>query len=127
MLEDYIIREKRRFYGVDPVSGRKYTLAWGMSGWPEWITFNMAAYRSLLVEIKPLKKPCGIILYGSRVGTPRLLKTVWAYDEIRHSVFLQTGKYWIDRSRCNATGCPKLKFQVTRGSLNVIIRKVISR
>ncbi|MCI5137785.1 MAG: hypothetical protein D3922_05080 [Candidatus Electrothrix sp. AR1] len=127
MLEDYIIREKRRFHGTGPVLRRKYTLAWGMSGWPEWITFNMAAYRSLLVEIKPLKKPCGIILYGSRVGSPRLLKAVWTYDEVRNPVILQTGKYWLNWFGCNAVGCPKLKFQVTRGSLTVTIKKMTSR
>jgi hypothetical protein len=127
MLEDYIIREKRRFHGTGPILWRKYTLARGMSGWPEWITFNMVAYKSLLVEIKPLKKPCGIILYGSHVGTPRLLKAVWAYDEIRNPVLLQTDKYWLDWSGCNATGCPKLKFQVTRGSLTVTIKKMVSR
>ncbi|WPD24070.1 MAG: hypothetical protein SD837_05800 [Candidatus Electrothrix scaldis] len=98
-----------------------------MTGWPEWITFNMVAYSSLLVEITPLKKPCGIVLYGSRVGTPRLLYAVWTYDEVRHPIMLQTGKYWTNRSGCNATGCPKLKFQITRGSLNVTIKKVVSR
>lgn len=121
MQEDYIVRRNRRFHGVNPVLGRVYTLAWGDPEWPEWMTFNMAAYNSILVEIKALKKPSGIVLYGSRVATPRLLDIVWSYDEIRNPVRLQTNNYWVARTGCNATGCPKLRFQVIRGSLNITI------
>ena len=127
MREDYIMRRKRSFHGTGPVLGQSYTLAWGMPGWPEWVTFNMAAYSSIQVEIRPLKRPSGIVLYGSRVATPRLLDVVWTYDEIRNPVQLQTSTYWLDRAGCNATGCPKLKFQVTRGSLTITIQEMTRR
>ncbi len=121
MKGDYFIRQRRRFNGVGPELGTAHTLEWGNSRWPEWVTFNMGKYRSILVDINPLKKPSGIILLASRVASPRLLDIVWAYDELRFPIRIRTGDYWIKKSGCNTTGCPRIRFQVTRGSLSLTI------
>ncbi len=123
MEEDYLIRRNRRFHGVGPKVGTTHTLKWGDSRWPEWVIFNMEKYHSILVDINPLKKPSGVILLASRVASPRLLDAVWTYDELRFPVRIRTGDYWIAKSGCNTTGCPRIRFQVTRGSLAVTILK----
>ncbi len=86
MKKDYIIRRNRRFHGIGPKVGTTHTLKWGDSRWPEWVTFNMEKYRSILVDINPLKKPSRVILLASRVASPQLLDAVWTYDELRFPV-----------------------------------------
>ena len=70
-----------------------------------------------------MKQPSGIIMFASRVGTPRLLDAIWKNDDLRYAIRIRTGDYRLFQSDCNSVGCPRMKFQVTRGSLTLTVIK----
>jgi len=121
MKRDYYILRCQNFQGVGPTVGTTHTLSYGDSQWPEQVTFNMSKISSLLLEINPLKKPSGVIMFVSRVASPRILDAVWQNDDLRHPIRIRTGDYWVVKTRCNSTGCPRIRFKITRGSLSITI------
>ncbi len=121
---DYMINEHERYHGDKPLIKIPYAISRNEPGKSFDITFTMVQYPSLLVRIEPVTMPAGVILYGSRPLTPGLLKAVWADDNIRQPVIFWTHEFWKSNEKCSATGCPKIRFQSTRGAVRIIILDV---
>ncbi len=119
--KDYEMERKRKTFGVGAVIGTIHTLSVVNQGWPGWVTFNMGSFDSLLVEIKALRKPATIVLSGSQASSNALLKAVWAHDDLRTPVTFWTSDFWRPTGDCDDTGCPRLRFKVLRGAVNVKI------
>ena len=119
--KDYMIKEYYKHYGNKPLIRVPYAISTDEPGKSFDITFTMTDYSSLLVRIEPVTMPAGVILYGSRPITPGLLKAVWANDNITAPVTFWTHLFWKSIEKCTATGCPKIRFQSTRGAVRIII------
>ncbi len=118
---DYISDRAERYHGVTPVVGIGHTISTTLSQWPRNITFSMKKTHSILVRIDPIEKPAGVIMSASQAASPRLVKAVWAHDDLRQPVTIWTNLYWIPVGECNYTGCPKIEFQATRGTVGITI------
>ncbi len=124
---DYISVEKKSYHGRGPRSGVTYYLGVLNSEMLQQVTFNMFNTRALLIKIQTKRKNSGLIMLASQVGTPRILKAVWKCDNILEPIIFWTDDFWIPENECNPFGCPKIRFQATTGSLDLLIldRKVV--
>jgi hypothetical protein len=118
---DYIIDRSIQFQGSVAIVGRHYTISAMDYKWPQQVTFVMHKDRSLMVRIYPIKKPAGLLMLASETSSPRLVKPVWANDYLRDPVSFWTDNFWIRNGTCDHTGCPKIRFQATRGTIGVSI------
>lgn len=118
---DYIIDRSIRFHGSVAVVGEGYTISVTDSKWPQQVTFVMHKDRSLMVRIFPIYRPAGVLMLASQPSSPRLVKAVWANDDLRNPVNLWTNNFWVRKGTCDHTGCPKIRFQATRGTIGLSI------
>jgi len=118
---DYIIDRSIQFQGSVAVIGTGYTISAIDSTWPQQVTFVMHKDRSLMVRIFPIKRPAGVLMLGSQPSSPRLVKAVWANDDLRNPFSFWTDSFWVRKGACDHTGCPKIRFQATRGTLGISI------
>jgi len=119
--KDYIIDRSIQFQGSVAVVGRHYTISVTDPKWPQQVTFFMHKDRSLMVRIYSIKRPAGVLMLASQPSSPRLIKPVWANDDLRDPVSFWTDDFWIRNGTCNHSGCPKIRFQATRGTIGVSI------
>jgi hypothetical protein len=118
---DYIIDRSIRFQGSVALVGEGYTISVTDSKWPQQVTFVMHKDRSLMVRIYSIKRPAGVLMLASQPSSPRLLKAVWANDDLRVPVSFWTENFWVRKGTCDHTGCPKIRFQATRGTIGLSI------
>ena len=118
---DYLIERSIQYQGSVAIIGRGYTISAIDSTWPQQVTFVMHKDRSLMVRIFPIKRPAGVIMLGSQPSSPRLVKAVWANDDLRNPFSFWTDSFWVRKGACDHTGCPKIRFQATRGTLGISI------
>ncbi len=118
---DYIIDRSIQFQGSVAIVGRHYTISVTDPKWPQQVTFVMHKDRSLMVRIYSIKRPAGVLMLASQPSSPRLIKAVWANDDLRNPVSFWTGDFWVHNGTCDHSGCPKVRFQATRGTIGVSI------
>lgn len=118
---DYIIERSIQYQGSVAIIGQGYTISATESKWPQQVTFVMHKDRSLMVRIYPIKRPAGVLMLGSQPSSPRLVKAVWANDDLRDPFSFWTDAFWVRRGTCDHTGCPRIRFQATRGTIGVSI------
>ncbi|MDM8543271.1 hypothetical protein QUF90_19520 [Desulfococcaceae bacterium HSG9] len=118
---DYIAERVIDFEGTGAVVGTEYTLSLTNSLWPKRITFDMSGIRALLVLIEHEETPSSIVVLGSEPSSPRILKVIWAHDDLKTPVSFWTSDYWKPDKNCDSTGCPKIRFQVIEGGAAVTI------
>jgi hypothetical protein len=118
---DYIIDRSIQFQGSVAIVGRHYTLSATDPKWPQQVTFVMHKDRSLMVRIYYIKRPAGVLMLASPPSSPRLIKAVWAQDDLRYPVRFWTEDFWIRKGVCDPTSCPKIRFQATRGTIGISI------
>ena len=121
--KDYQKIRKEQLYGIGPASGENYCISFSDLGKSHQVTFKMNKYRALFVRLQSGSN-ASVIMLGSQPGSPRMLKAVWAYDDLNETIEFWTDRFWVSHSGCNVTGCPKIRFQVTRGTLCVKILKI---
>jgi len=118
---DYISERNRNFEGVGATIGVTYTLSLTDSLWPKQVTFDMTGVRALLVLIEHEETPSSIIVLGSEPSSPRVLKVIWAHDDLKTPVSFWTSDFWKHNNDCDSTGCPRIRFQVIEGGAAVTI------
>ncbi len=118
---DYITVEKKRFHGRGPRIGAVYWLGLVNPNALQQVTFKMIDTHALLIKIQTKRKNSGVIMLASQVGTPRILKAVWKCDNILEPIIFWTDRFWIPDNECNSLGCPKIRFQTTRGECDLFI------
>lgn len=120
--KDYISEQRQNFYGFVPVVGSGYIISRTDSQWPGSVTLEMSRDTSLLISIEAQgNNPAGLIMLASEILSPRVLKQVWAWDDLRYILRFWTGNYWTPKGECDSTGCPKIRFQAVRGTSEIII------
>lgn len=118
---DYISERERKFEGVGATVGATYTLSFDDSYWPKQVTFDMGGVFALLVLIEHEETPSSVVVLASEPSSPRILKVVWAHDDLRTPVSFWTSDYWKPDESCDPSGCPKIRFQVIQGGAAVTI------
>jgi hypothetical protein len=118
---DYIIDRSIQFQGSVAIVGRHYTISVTDPKWPQQVTFVMHKDRSLMVRIYPIERPAGVLMLASQPSSPRLVSPVWANDDLRDAFSFWTEDFWIRTGACDHTGCPKVRFQATRGTIEMSI------
>jgi hypothetical protein len=118
---DYIIDRSIQFQGSVAIVGRHYTISATDPKWHQQVTFIMHKDRSLMVRIYPIKRPAGVLMLASQPSSPRLVNPVWANDDLRDAFSFWTDDFWIRTGTCDHSGCPKIRFQATRGTIGVSI------
>ncbi len=119
---DYIIDRHIRFQGYEPVLFEAYTISVSDTRWDSVFGYVMSKDRALLLEFTPVTPSAGVVMFGSEVGSPRRLKAVWAHDNITEPIRIWTDRFWIpDNRECDATGCPRIMFKATSGTLGVSV------
>lgn len=113
--------EEIKTEGFLPVLFNPYTISADDPQWDEKVSIVMSQHSALLVEINPLNMPTGVILFASSRGSRRAMKAVWANDHVTEPIRLWTNRYWISDKTCDPTGCPRLMFKATKGTLAVTI------
>ena len=116
---DYITEQWERFHGTGPTIGVTRWISLVDSRFPHQVTYTMKKYRTLLIRIESDIKHSGVIMLASQPASPRMLKTVWSCEDLRYPISFWTDRYWRTNKKCNETGCPKIRFQVTKGALAV--------
>lgn len=120
---DYMVDRHQRFQGYEPVLFDGHTISVHDSKWHQTFGYVMSKDRALLLKVQPVTQTAGVIMFASQAGSPRCMQAVWARDNITEPIRVWTDQYWISDKRCNATGCPKIMFKATQGTLEVIILK----
>jgi len=118
---DYIIDRSIQFQGSVAIIGKHYTISAKDSKWPQQVTFVMQRDRSLMVRLYSIKNPSGVLMLASQPSSPRLVNPVWANDDLRYPVSFWTEDIWVRRGACDHSGCPRIRFQATRGTIGVSI------
>lgn len=119
---DYIIDRHIRFQGYEPVMMEGYTISTSDPKWDQTVGFVMSKDRSLLFEFQPVTPKAGVIMFASQVGSPRHLKAVWSDDNITTPIRIWSDRFWTpDNRACDATGCPRIMFKATKGTLGVFV------
>jgi len=118
---DYLTDRRERFSGNGIRVGNRYAISVIKSELPHQVTFNMISDRAILIKIDTTVKPSGVIMLASQPSSPRILKPVWTCEDLREPVFFWTDQFWTPTGGCNSTGCPKIRFIATRGSLIVYL------
>lgn len=121
---DYIFERELQFKGSTPIAGEYFTVTQTDPKWPQQVTFSMKKVSSFLVKVEAIQKPAGIIMSVSRASSPRILKSVWAHDNIQDAISFWTNRYYIPSSDCDPTGCPKIRFQATQGTVGIVIIEI---
>ena len=121
---DYLTKRRLSFQGTGPALREEHWITVQDHQFSNQITYKMENYRAILVQLRTEVRPTSVIMLASAPGTPRLLMPVWNCDDLRGNIVFWTDSYWISDQRCNSTGCPKIRFQATRGGLNV---KILNR
>jgi len=121
---DYISDRSIREKGITPKPGRRYTLSQKDSKWPEQATFSMNKAMSFLVEIEPVKRQTGVVFLASQAFSPNIMKAVWAHDDLRSSIRFWTSDYFRPEGNCTYSGCPRIRFQATEGTVAIKILEV---
>jgi hypothetical protein len=112
--------EKIKTDGFLPVLFNPFTISADNPKWDERVTYEMSRDSAVLVEIKPVKKPVGVIMFVSQSGTATL-KAAWSHDHITEPVRFWTHRYWISSKQCDEAGCPRIMFKAIKGTLAVTI------
>jgi len=120
---DYLIKRQINFHGTGPALEEEHWLTLYDRKFSRQITYEMDDYRALLVQLRTDVRPTSVIMLASTAGTPRVLRLVWRCDDLRDPIVFWTDRYWISDQICNATGCPKIRFQVIRGGVDIKIIK----
>ncbi len=121
---DYIVDRHIRFQGYEPVLNDGYTISVSDKKWDQTIGYVMSKDRALLIEFTPVTPLAGVIMLASETGSPRKLKAVWADDHITTPIRIWTDRFWTPDNRdCDATGCPRIMFRATSGTLNFIVKE----
>lgn len=121
LQKDYMVDQSERFHGAAPVVSIGHTISHSDSRWAQSVTFSMQKTHSLLVRVDPISETAGVIMSASSAASPRLVKALWAHDDMHESVTLWTNHYWIPIGDCNATGCPRIRFTATKGTVGITI------
>lgn len=121
---DYIIDRHIRSQGYEPVLFNPFTISVTDIRWDETVAYVMSKDQSLLIEIQPVTPVAGVVMFGSEPGATRRLRAVWANDHVTEPVRFWTHRFWTPGNReCDITGCPRILFKATRGTLGVNIIK----
>ncbi|MFH0728326.1 MAG: hypothetical protein V2B19_18555 [Pseudomonadota bacterium] len=121
---DYISESQRRKDGVVAYPGMEFTLSMHDRRFFDQIAFEMSKQRALLVEIKPLEKPAGVMLMATRPVGLRQYKEIWRDDDVKDVVRFWTDTYFIPSEPCNPNACPKIAFVSTRGQISLTILEI---
>ena len=107
------------FQGSVAILGKTYTISAQDPLYRNSVTFVMNKDKSLLVDVGPASPHAGVLVEASVASSPRLTRAVWAYDDLRSVVRLNTADVWRPLNGCNSSGCPKIRFQATRGTVGI--------
>lgn len=121
---DYISEAQRRKDGVVAFSGMGYTLSLEDRRFFDQVAFEMSKQRAMLVEIKPLEKPAGVMLMATQPVGLRQYKEVWREDDVKDTIRFWTDTYFIPSEPCNPSTCPKIAFVSTRGKVSLTILEI---
>lgn len=118
---DKMTDERIKTEGFRPVLFNAFTISADNPKWDERVTYLMSKHSALLVEVTPLNKPTGVIMFASGPASRRDMKAVWAHDDLTEPVRFWTDRYWPSSKECDTTGCPRLMFKAIKGTLSVTI------
>jgi hypothetical protein len=118
---DKLSDDKIKTEGFLPVLFSPFTISADNPRWDERVSYVMTQDRAVLVQIEPVKKPAGVIMFVSQPGSPRVIKAVWSNDRVTEPIRFWTDRYWLSDKGCDSTGCPHLMFKATSGTLGVTI------
>lgn len=119
---DYISERYQNFHGFVPVPGSGYIISRTDSKWPSDVTLEMSKDKSLLISLEAQgNNPAGLIMMASEILSPRVLKSVCKWDDLRFPVRFWTDRFWLPKGKCESSGCPKITFKALRGTTEIII------
>lgn len=118
---DKMTDERIKDQGFRPVLFNPFTISADDPQWDERVSYLMSKHSALLVEVSPVKKPTGVIMFASSPASRRDMRAAWAHDNLTDPVRFWTNRYWISGKDCDTTGCPRLMFKAIKGTLTVTI------
>ncbi|BBO80327.1 hypothetical protein DSCO28_08930 [Desulfosarcina ovata subsp. sediminis] len=118
---DKMTDERIKVQGFRPVPFNGFTISADDPKWDERVSYLMSKHSALLVEIAPMNEPISVIMFVSSPASCRGMQAAWAYDHLTFPMRFWTNRYWVSNKTCDTTGCPRIMFKATKGTLEVTI------
>ena len=119
---DYMMDRFFRFRGNKPYIGMVHVLSEIKRGQSMEQTYVMGSYyHAIKFQIEPLAPNSSIVIMASEPVSPRIMRAIYAYDDMTYPVTLWTDAFWYPEYECNDTGCSKIRFVLTRGEVKVTV------